>query len=99
MVVVGIAIPWQIVAFSTLRQRLTPPRLQGRVSAATNMALNGPQTVGTAAGAGLVAVVDYRYILVAMGVGVAACAFPVAGRNADVVGATTDFSDTGSLSA
>jgi hypothetical protein len=44
------------------------------------MALNGPQTLGTAAGAGLVAIVDYRLLLVAMGIGVAACALPVAGH-------------------
>ena len=80
MAAVGVSIPWLLVAFATLRQRLTPARLQGRVSAATNMALNGPQTVGTAAGAGLVAGVDYRVLLVAMGVGVATCALPVAGR-------------------
>lgn len=80
MAMVGLAIPWLLVAFATVRQRLTPARLQGRVSAATNMALNGPQTLGTAAGAGLVAVVDFRVLLVAMGVGVGACALPVAGR-------------------
>jgi hypothetical protein len=84
MAIVGISIPWLLVAFSTLRQRLTPPRLQGRVSAATNMALNGPQTLGTAAGAGLVAIVDYRLLLVAMGLGVALCALPVSGRTEPV---------------
>lgn len=103
MVLIGIAIPWQLVAFSTLRQRMTPPRLQGRVSAATNMALNGPQTIGTAAGAGLVAIVDYRIVLVAMGVGVALCAIPVAGRTdestaVDDEDLETNFSSTGSPS-
>ena len=76
-VIVGVAIPWTMVAFVTLRQRMTPGRLQGRVSAATNMALNGPQTVGTALGAGLIAVVDYRLLGLFMAVVVAGCAAPV----------------------
>jgi MFS family permease len=79
-VVVGIVIPWVIVAFTTLRQRVTPPELQGRVSSATNMALNGPQTIGTAVGAALIAVVDYRILIVSMGVVIAACAVPIAAR-------------------
>jgi MFS family permease len=79
-VVVGIVIPWVIVAFTTLRQRVTPPELQGRVSSATNVALNGPQTVGTAVGAALIAVVDYRVLIVSMGVVIAACAVPIAAR-------------------
>lgn len=80
MVMIGLSIPWQMVAFATLRQKLTPARLQGRVSSATNMALNGPQTAGTALGAVLVALVDYRVLVVAMGVGVLLCAIPVIGR-------------------
>jgi MFS family permease len=79
-VVVGIVIPWVIVAFTTLRQRVTPPELQGRVSSATNMALNGPQTIGTAVGAALIAVIDYRILIVSMGVVIAACAVPIAAR-------------------
>ncbi len=76
-VVVGLAIPWTMVAFATLRQRTTPGRLQGRVSAATNMALNGPQTAGTALGAALIAVVDYRLLGLFMAIVVAGCAVPV----------------------
>ena len=96
MVMIGLSIPWQMVAFTTLRQKLTPARLQGRVSAATNMALNGPQTVGTALGAVLVAFIDYRVLLVAMGVGVLLCALPVIGRT-EVV-ALVDDEDDGVLS-
>ena len=77
--VVGLSIPWLMVSFITLRQRLTPAPLQGRVSAATNMALNGPQTLGTAIGAALIAVVDYRVLMVGMGVAVAACSAPLIG--------------------
>jgi MFS family permease len=79
-VVIGIVIPWILVAFTTLRQRVTPPELQGRVASATNMALNGPQTIGTALGAVLIAVVDYRLLIVMMGLVIAACAVPIAAR-------------------
>ncbi|WP_051425919.1 MFS transporter [Jiangella gansuensis] len=66
--VAGLGVVWMVVGLVTLRQRLTPARLQGRVSAATNLALNGPQVAGTAAGAALIAAVDYR-VLVAVMVG------------------------------
>lgn len=78
VVLVGISIPWFVVGFITLRQRLTPARLQGRVSAASNMALNGPQTVGTATGAALIGLVDYRVLMAVMAVSVALCALPIA---------------------
>lgn len=81
VVLVGVSIPWFVVGFVTLRQRLTPARLQGRVSSASAIALNGPQTVGTAMGAVLIGVVDYRVLMVAMAVSVSLAALPVlAGR-------------------
>jgi len=76
-VLAGISIPWFVVGFATLRQRLTPARLQGRVSSASAMALNGPQAVGTAMGAVLIGVVDYRVLMTVMGVSVALAALPV----------------------
>lgn len=75
---IGLSIPWFVVGFVTLRQRLTPPRLQGRVSSAAAMALNGPQTVGTAAGAALIGLIDYRVLMIVMGVSVALSAVPIA---------------------
>lgn len=77
VVLVGISIPWFVVGFATLRQRLTPARLQGRVSSASAMALNGPQTVGTAMGALLIGLVDYRVLMIVMGVSVALSALPI----------------------
>jgi len=74
MVLAGLGIPWCVVAFATVRQRLTPPELQGRVAAAANLALNGPQTFGTAAGAALIGRVDYRVLIAVMAVVIAACA-------------------------
>lgn len=61
----GVAVPWLIVGFVTARQRFTPGRLQGRVSAATGLAMTGPQTVSIAVGAALIGVVDYRLLIAA----------------------------------
>ncbi|PSL01196.1 putative MFS family arabinose efflux permease [Haloactinopolyspora alba] len=72
--VLGLGVVWMVVGLVTLRQRLTPARLQGRVSAATTMAFNGPQTVGIATGAALIAAVDYRILVAVMAGAVAACA-------------------------
>jgi MFS family permease len=72
-VAVGLGVPWVYVSFATVRQRLTPGRLQGRVSSAANMAFNAPQTAGTAIGAGLVAVLDYRLLVVATAGALALC--------------------------
>lgn len=83
VILVGVSIPWFVVGFVTLRQRLTPARLQGRVSSAASMALNGPQTVGTALGAALIGLVDYRVLMIVMGVSVALAAVPlIPGREA-----------------
>ena len=63
LTVLGLGVPWAIVAFITLRQRMTPARLQGRVSAATNIALNLPQTLVTLGAAVVVGAVDYRVLV------------------------------------
>ena len=63
LVVLGFGITWAVVAFMVIRQRLTPPRLQGRTNAAANMAVNVPQTGTTAVAAALLALVDYRYLV------------------------------------
>lgn len=84
LVVLGFGVTWSVVAFMVVRQRLTPPRLQGRTNAAANVAINVPQTLTTGVAAGLIAVVDYR-LLVAVTVAVtaiAALAAVVAARRA-----------------
>lgn len=63
MFAAGVSIPWMVVALVTTRQRLTPPRLQGRTAAAANLALTVPQIASIAAGAALVSVVPYRALL------------------------------------
>ncbi|QCR20306.1 MFS transporter [Agrococcus sp. SGAir0287] len=71
---IGFSVPWAIVGVVTYRQRVTPPRLQGRTSAALNAAINVPQLGFLALGAALLAVIDFR-ILVA----ICAAAMVVAG--------------------
>ncbi|UFU03739.1 MFS transporter [Ruania suaedae] len=72
--VAGAVIPWMMVAMITTRQRLTPPRLQGRTAAATNISMTLPQILSIAAGALLVAVVDYRVLLVVAALVLGGCA-------------------------
>jgi MFS family permease len=62
-VVLGVGVPLFVVGWSTGLQRYTPPRLQGRVQAAANLVLTGPQTASIGLGATLIAVVDYRILL------------------------------------
>jgi len=63
MVIMGIGLPIVVVSFVTLRQRSTPDELQGRTAAAGNVAFNVPQTAVSIAGAGMLAVVDYRVLI------------------------------------
>lgn len=72
MAVLGFGIPLTVVAFATLRQRLTPQELQGRAAAAGNVAINLPQTLISILGAALIASVDYRVLVWATVIAVAA---------------------------
>ncbi|NLE97495.1 MAG: MFS transporter, partial [Propionibacterium sp.] len=88
----GFGITIAVVAFMVLRQRLTPPRLQGRTNAAANMAVNLPQTATTAVAAALLGVVDYRLlvgitVIAVIAAGVAA--LPPAGSSGSAVRALT----------
>ncbi len=61
----GFSVSWLVVSYATARQRLTPARLQGRVAGAANISINLPQAVITFVGAGLLAVADYRLLVLA----------------------------------
>jgi MFS family permease len=63
IVLFGVGIPWIVVALFTLLQRSTPGPLQGRVYSTVELLVNTPQTVSIALGAVLVALVDYRLLL------------------------------------
>src|ERR1022692_863445 len=62
-VLLGASLSWIIVAVMTLFQRRTPPELRGRTDAAFTVAYTVPQTMAIALGAGLIAVLNYRILL------------------------------------
>jgi MFS family permease len=74
VILFGVAVPWLVVGFTTLLQRLTPPDLQGRVYAAADTLVTTPQTVSIAVGAGLIGVTGYQPLLAALAVVVALAA-------------------------
>jgi MFS family permease len=76
-VINGAAMPWFLVGFGTAMQRYTPPGLQGRVTAASNLLVLTPQTVSIALGAVLIGLVDYRFLLVTTAVVTATAALPL----------------------
>lgn len=59
----GFSVIVSVVAFATMRQRLTPPRLQGRTGTAANVAINVPQLLGTVTATALVASVNFRTLI------------------------------------
>jgi MFS family permease len=65
-IVFGACLPPLIVALNTMLQRRTPLELQGRVSSAADTLISVPQTFSIAAGAVLIGIVNYRYLLVAI---------------------------------
>lgn len=70
LVLLGGGVTWVVVAYVTMRQRTTPPALQGRASAASNMLFNVPQTAATFGAAALLALLDYRLLLLGTVAGV-----------------------------
>lgn len=89
--VTGAGIPWILIAIDTAIQTRTPNSLQGRVGTALEVALSTPQTLSIAAGAALVAVVDYRLLLLVAGLGSLICGIHALGlarrhRDAPAIG-------------
>lgn len=64
--VLGVGMSWYAIGYATALQRRTPAHLQGRVTATSYSLVDLPQTASIALGAWLVAVVDYRIILLVM---------------------------------
>ena len=90
LVLVGLGVPWILVAYTTLRQRLTPTQLQGRAAAASNMAINLPQTLATLGAAAVIGWIDYRILVLATVVVVAIAAALAGLRGSDVPMAAVD---------
>ncbi|MER7333799.1 MULTISPECIES: MFS transporter [unclassified Micromonospora] len=71
---IGAGLPVTMVGTTTLVQRRTPAHLVGRVSAALDALVSGPQSVAIGAGAVLVGLVDYRLLFGVIGALLAAVA-------------------------
>ena len=84
VVVAGFGVSWFIVGLMTALQVRTPLRLQGRVSSAADVFISTPQTASIAVGAALIAVVDYRLLVVVESVAVTLCAAYLLSRRAVV---------------
>jgi MFS family permease len=78
----GVAIPLVWVSVDTATQRHTPPQLQGRVGAASNMATGLAQTLSIAIGATLVDTLGYQPLLIAVAAVTSLAAIPVLTRPA-----------------
>jgi MFS family permease len=83
-VLFGLGLPWIVVAMLTLLQRETPGHLQGRAYAATELAIGAPQTLSIAVGAALVALIDYRIVLLIQAVTVGLAGLALLARQHDV---------------
>ena len=97
----GLAIVWFNVGSITMIQRLTAASLLGRVDAALNVAITVPQVISIATGAALIAVVNYRVLLVVMAAVIMASALYLAGprRSARATPAATPAATTAASAA
>ncbi|WP_431878105.1 MFS transporter [Micromonospora marina] len=67
LLLAGLSLPLTMVGLNTLIQRRTPPRLLGRVTAASEALVSGPQALSIGTGALLVGVFDYRLLFALVG--------------------------------
>ncbi|CAM5571419.1 MFS transporter [Streptomyces tanashiensis] len=65
--VIGLGLPWVLVAVMTAVQREAPAEAVGRVAATANTLVMAPNALALALGAGLVAVTDTRVLLPLLG--------------------------------
>jgi MFS family permease len=84
VIVAGFGVSWLIVGLMTAIQVRTPLRLQGRVSSAADVFISTPQTISIAVGAVLIAVVDYRALVVVESLATALCGLYLLTRPAAV---------------
>lgn len=77
----GFAGPWMIVAATTAMQRRTPASMLGRVSGAFGLGVTAPQAMSIGLGAALIAVLNYRILLVVIAVVVIGAALFLVSRS------------------
>ncbi len=66
LILFGLGLPWLIIGAFTLLQRVTPSHLQGRAYSALDILTGLPQTLSIALGAGLITLVNFRWLLLMM---------------------------------
>jgi MFS family permease len=93
----GASLSWIIAGIMTLFQRRTPPELMGRTDAAFTFCYAVPQTVAIAAGAGLIAVLSYRLMLLIIAAIMALAAGYLATRRQQPLKTQTDVPQVGRL--
>ncbi|GAA3369866.1 hypothetical protein GCM10020367_14230 [Streptomyces sannanensis] len=64
---IGLGLPCALIAAMTAVQRETPDAVLGRTAATANTLVFVPNAVALTLGAGLIAVVDHRVLLVTLG--------------------------------
>ena len=82
LAIFGIAVPLNAVVITTATQRYSPPRLQGRVFAASFMAADLAQTLSITIGAALVDTLGYQPLLIITATVLSIAAIPVLTRPA-----------------
>jgi hypothetical protein len=66
-VLAGLSLPWVLIAIATSVQRDIEPAYLGRVAGAVHTLTFAPNAIGQAVCAGLLAIVDYRLMLIVLG--------------------------------
>ena len=79
---VGTGASWLIIAFVTLRQEETPPGMQGRTAAVTQVMTNLPQVGASMLAAVLIGILPYQLLVAAMAAGCLLAALPLLSRHA-----------------
>ncbi|MCC9174955.1 MFS transporter [Arthrobacter sp. zg-Y179] len=90
---VGTGASWMIIAFVTLRQEETPPGMQGRTAAVTQVMTNLPQVGASLLAAVLIGILPYQMLVTAMAVGCLLAVVPLLSRHARSVGDAGDGDD------
>jgi MFS family permease len=81
MVLAGCGGPWMMVAATTAMQRRTPASMLGRVSGVFGLGMTAPQAISVGLGAALIAVLNYRILLVVIAVVVIGAALFLVSRS------------------
>ncbi|MCQ1946701.1 MFS transporter [Arthrobacter sp. zg-Y1116] len=92
---VGTGASWMIIAFVTLRQEETPPGMQGRTAAVTQVMTNLPQVGASVLAAVLIGILPYQVLVASMAAASLLAVMPLLSRRARSVGDARGDGDDG----